>query len=96
MGLDGQLINAAKQSFAATTEIGNMLDLPELIQRAFHGRSARSGNAATARSELHSRALRQRIVRKGLSFIRQLGFGSSSLMKNDPESGSRIILRRIG
>ena len=33
MGLDGQLINAAKQSFAATTEIGNMLDLPELIQR---------------------------------------------------------------
>ena len=34
MGLDGQLINAAKQSFAATTEIGNMLDLPELIQRS--------------------------------------------------------------
>lgn len=33
MGLDGQLINAAKQSFAATTEIGNMLGLPELIQR---------------------------------------------------------------
>ena len=32
-GLDGQLINAAKQSFAAITEIGNMLDLPELIQR---------------------------------------------------------------
>lgn len=33
MGLDGQLINAAKQSFAATTEIGNMLGMPELIQR---------------------------------------------------------------
>lgn len=33
MGLDGQLINAAKQSFAATTEIGNALGLPELIQR---------------------------------------------------------------
>lgn len=33
MGLDGQLINAAKQSFAATTEIGNTLGLPELIQR---------------------------------------------------------------
>lgn len=33
MGLDGQAINAAKQSFAATTEIGNAYGLPELLKR---------------------------------------------------------------
>lgn len=33
MGLDGQLIGAAKQSFAATAEISNALDLPELFRR---------------------------------------------------------------
>lgn len=33
MGLDGQAISAAKQSFAATSEIGFAYGLPELIQR---------------------------------------------------------------
>lgn len=33
MGLDGQMINAAKQSFAATSEIGTAFDLPELLRR---------------------------------------------------------------
>lgn len=33
MGLDGQAISAAKQSFAATSEIGSAYGLPELIQR---------------------------------------------------------------